>query len=253
MKKRLKENEALARDPETRRKILASGKHDMQHCLDHNYLYDALVDFRAKGGTLKQAERYLLMPEEDLRALAKETGDELPLLFALPNRAYAAVFVAMVFDLEVFPYLDKLHDVLPLRDDTDRTPVPCPPVPPISTQEWLKLDPDDMAYYWTPGGDVHFSDEMNAWMAGLALELDGIHVTLSPQEFLKTLFQNIAGCDKKSFFREAFYDFIAHQTDPRFQAALVLLGRLVQREEPNLRRYVAILGNPALRKKVFDF
>lgn len=120
----------------------------------------------------------------------------------------------MVFDLEVFPYLDKLHDVLPLRDDTDRTPVPCPPVPPISTQEWLKLDPDDMAYYWTPGGDVHFSDEMNAWMAGLALELDGIHVTLSPQEFLKTLFQNIAGCDKKSFFREAFYDFIAHQTDP---------------------------------------
>lgn len=72
-----------------------------------------------------------------------------------------------------------------------------------------------MAYYWTPGGDVHFSDEMNAWMAGLALELDGIHVTLSPQEFLKTLFQNIAGCDKKSFFREAFYDFIAHQTDPR--------------------------------------
>ena len=253
MKERLKENEALARDPETRRKILASGKHDMQHCLDHNYLYDALVDFRAKGGTLKQAERYLLMPEEDLRALAKETGDELPLLFALPNRAYAAVFVAMVFDLEVFPYLDKLHDVLPLRDDTDRTPVPCPPVPPISTQEWLKLDPDDMAYYWTPGGDVHFSDEMNAWMAGLALELDGIHVTLSPQEFLKTLFQNIAGCDKKSFFREAFYDFIAHQTDPRFQAALVLLGRLVQREEQNLRRYVAILGNPALRKKVFDF
>lgn len=158
----------------------------------------------------------------------------------------------MVFDLEVFPYLDKLHDVLPLRDDTDRTPVPCPPVPPISTQEWLKLDPDDMAYYWTPGGDIHFSDEMNAWMAGLAQELDGIHVTLSPQEFLKTLFQNIAGCDKKSFFREAFYDFIAHQTDPRFQAALVLLGRLVQREEPNLRRYVAILGNPALRKQVFD-
>ena len=252
MKERLKENEALARDPETRRKILASGKHDMQHCLDHNYLYDALVDFRAKGGTLKQAERYLLMPEEDLRALAKETGDELPLLFALPNRAYAAVFVAMVFDLEVFPYLDKLHDILPLRDVTDRTPVPCPPVPPISTQEWLKLDPDDMAYYWTPDGDVHFSDEMNAWMAGLALELDGIHVTLSPQEFLKTLFQNIAGCDKKSFFREAFYDFIAHQTDPRFQAALVLLGRLVQREEPNLRRYVAILGNPALRKQVFD-
>ena len=53
-------------------------------------------------------------------------------------------------------------------------------------------------------------------------------------------------------FREAFYDFIAHQTDPRFQAALVLLGHLVQREEPNLRRYVAILGNPALRKQVFD-
>ncbi len=253
MKKRLKENEALARDPETRRKILASGKHDMQHCLDHNYLYDALVDFRAKGGTLKQAEHYLLMPRRTCAPWPKRRGRSFPCCSPSPTGPMPPSLWPWSFDLEVFPYLDKLHDVLPLRDDTDRTPVPCPPVPPISTQEWLKLDPDDMAYYWTPGGDVHFSDEMNAWMAGLALELDGIHVTLSPQEFLKTLFQNIAGCDKKSFFREAFYDFIAHQTDPRFQAALVLLGRLVQREEPNLRRYVAILGNPALRKKVFDF
>lgn len=249
----LKENEELARDPETRRKILASGKRDPEHFLDHNYLYDALVDFRAKGGTLEQAEHYLLMPEEELRTLAKETGDELPLLFAIPSRIYAAIYVAMAFDLEVFPYMDKLHDTLPFHDHNVHLPVPCPPVPPIPTQEWLELDPDDMAYYWTPEGDIHFSHEMNAWMTGLARELDGIHVELSPQEFLKALFQNIAGCDKKAFFRDAFYDFIAHQTEPRFQAALVLLGRLVQRKEPNLRRYVAILGNPTLRKRVFHF
>ena len=197
-----------------------------------------------------------MMTAEERGAAAKEQ-DRIRLLFLarfVPPTA-AVTMTAREFGVDFWSIWDEIGENIPDERGTQPRPAkPCPPVTPMAdTRRMLELDGDDMAYYWTPGGDIHFSDEMNAWMAGLAQKLDGIHVTLSPQEFLKTLFQNIAGCDKKSFFREAFYDFIAHQTDPRFQAALVLLGRLVQREEPNLRRYVAILGNPALRKKVFDF
>ena len=109
-----------------------------------------------------------------------------------------------------------------------------------------------MAYCWTPDSGLPFSDEFKEQAAEWRSELEAITERIAPQDFLKTLADNIS-TGGSIFFREAFYDFIAHQTDPRFQAALVLLGRLVQREEPNLRRYVAILGNPALRKKVFDF
>ena len=37
------------------------------------------------------------------------------------------------------------------------------------------------------------------------------------------------------------------------QAAVLLLNRLIERGGLNVRRYLAILGNPALREKVFGF
>ena len=45
--------------------------------------------------------------------------------------------------------------------------------------------------------------------------------------------------------------FIARQAKPRVQATALLLSRLVERGKPNVRRYPAILGNPALRAEVF--
>ena len=50
-----------------------------------------------------------------------------------------------------------------------------------------------------------------------------------------------------------FYGLIARQAEPKVQAAVLLLGRLGERSESNVRRYLAILGNPALREKVFGF
>lgn len=123
---------------------------------------------------------------------------------------------------------------------------------PVSTQELFGVAPDDMAYYWQPDGKVQFSDEMTAWMQALRAELDGITDTIPPEKFLQTMVDAIAGAGNYAF-RDMFYEFIARQAEPRVQAAVLLLNRLVERGEPNVRRYLAILGNLALREAVFGF
>ena len=123
---------------------------------------------------------------------------------------------------------------------------------PVSTQELFGVAPDDMAYYWRSDGKVQFSDEMAAWMQSLRAELDGITDTIQPERFLQTMAGAIA--DARNYaFRDMFYEFIARQAEPRVQAAVLLLNRLNGRGEPNVRRYLAILGNPALRETVFGF
>ena len=99
---------------------------------------------------------------------------------------------------------------------------------------------------------MQFSDEMTAWMQSLHVELDGITDTIQPERFLQTMADAIAGAGSY-VFRDMFYGFIARQAEPRVQAAVLLLDRLAERGEPNVRRYLAILGNPALREKVFGF
>ena len=106
-----------------------------------------------------------------------------------------------------------------------------------------------MAYYWQPDGKVQFSDEMTAWMQALRAELDGITDTILPEKFLQAMVDAIAGAGNYAF-RDMFYEFIARQAEPRVQAAVLLLEQLAERGEPNILRYLAILGNPALREKV---
>ena len=109
-----------------------------------------------------------------------------------------------------------------------------------------------MAYYWRSDDGMQFSDEMAAWMQSLRAELDGITDTIPPDKFLQTMVDAIAGAGSYAF-RDMFYGFIARQAEPKVQAAVLLLERLAERGEPNIRRYLAILGNPALREKVFGF
>ena len=75
-------------------------------------------------------------------------------------------------------------------------------------------------------------------------------------------------------FADAFYEFFGRAEEPAVQAAVILLQRLVERnqleenqsvswlkekelldrpERLEAKRYLAILGNPALRKTVFGF
>ena len=143
--------------------------------------------------------------------------------------------------------------VMVYSSEVSPPPVVEPPVvEPVSTQELFGVSSDDMAYYWRPDGKVQFSDEMTAWMQSLRVELDGITDTIPPERFLQTMVNAIAGTGGRAF-RDMFYGFIARQAEPRVQAAVLLLDRLVARDEPNIRRYLAILGNPALREKVFGF
>ncbi len=123
---------------------------------------------------------------------------------------------------------------------------------PVSTQELFGVAPDDMAYYWRSDDGMQFSDEMAAWMQSLRAELDGITDTIPPERFLQAMADAIAGAGSYAF-RDMFYEFIARQAEPRVQAAVLLLERLIERGELNIRRYLAILGNPALREKVFGF
>lgn len=53
--------------------------------------------------------------------------------------------------------------------------------------------------------------------------------------------------------RDAFYEFISRQSEPKVQAAVRLMGRLAQQEDKNLKRFHAILANPLMRKDVFWF
>ena len=93
---------------------------------------------------------------------------------------------------------------------------------------------------------------MTAWMQLLRAEMDGITDIIPPERFLQTMVDAIAGAGNYAF-RDMFYGFIARQAEPRVQAAVLLLDRLVKHSEPNVRRYLAILGNPALRERVFGF
>lgn len=89
-------------------------------------------------------------------------------------------------------------------------------------------------------------------LQALRAELDGITDTIPPERFLQAMADAIAGAGNYAF-RDMFYGFIARQAEPKVQAAVLLLNRLVECGEPNVRRYLAILGNPTLREKVFGF
>ena len=89
-------------------------------------------------------------------------------------------------------------------------------------------------------------------MQALRAELGRITDTILPERFLQAMVDAIAGAGNYAF-RDMFYGFVARQAEPRVQAAVLLLNRLVERGEPNVRRYLAILGNPALREAVFGF
>ena len=61
-------------------------------------------------------------------------------------------------------------------------------------------------------------------------------------------------------FQETFYNFLEYPNDRHSQAATLLLQELVEqhKDDPKLgqmiiRRYLATLGNKALRKQILDF
>lgn len=219
-------------------------------CFAH--LKRTLSALHERGGTLEEAKKYLVMPMTERSVVIDEQGgNNLAVSYSLVSPALAVAMTAREFGVDFWGLWDELGASIPSVEHFP-PPQPSPPVEPISTQELFGVSSDDMAYYWQPDGKVQFSDEMTAWMQSLRAELDGITDTIPPERFLQAMADAIAGAGNCAF-RDMFYGFIARQAEPRVQAAVLLLNRLVECGEPNVRRYLAILGNPALREKVFGF
>ena len=219
-------------------------------CFTH--LKKTLSALHENGGTLDEAKKYLLMPMDERSAVIDEQGgNTLAFSYCFVSPALAVAMTAREFGVDFWGLWDELGANIP---SVGRFPAPqsCPPVEPVSTQELFGVSSDDMAYYWRPDGRVQFSDEMTAWMQSLRAELDGITDTIPPEKFLQAMADAIADAGSYAF-RDMFYAFIARQAEPKVQAAVLLLERLAERGEPNIHRYLAILGNPALRETAFGF
>lgn len=154
----------------------------------------------------------------------------------------------------------------------------------VKRVDGYRITDDDRAYYWREGGDVRFSDEMKVWMQELRDELWSIRETAAIMDaaaMQKLLVDTLADINETYgrlyCFADTFYEFFSMRvTEPEAQAAGLLLKRLADRnraaikaqtdgdlwpdlqrmDEPvrlEIKRYLAILGNPLLRKKVFGF
>lgn len=154
----------------------------------------------------------------------------------------------------------------------------------ITTSEFLHVSDDDRAYYWTPGGDVFFSPEMEAWLSSVKKEyhtiLDSSENTLPRSNFTLLLFSTLEDVNRK--FREIYAfkgmldDYLQHMESREYQSAWVVLNRLAQyqghdftiydgpwelapaefRKHParlSVKRFLAILANRDLRREVFNF
>ena len=222
----------------------------VRSCFTH--LKRTLSALHERGGTLEEAKKYLIMSMGERSAVIdKQGGNTLAFSYCFASPALAVAMTAREFGVDFWGLWDELGANIP-SVKRFLPPQSCPPVEPVSTQELFGVAPDDMAYYWRPDGKVRFSEEMTAWMQSLRAELDGITDTVPPEKFLQTMVDAIAGAGNYAF-RDMFYEFIARQAEPKVQAAVLLLGRLAERGEPNIRCYLAILGNSTLRETVFGF
>lgn len=221
----------------------------------YDQLQSTLREYHQNGGTIEGVKKFLIMPTEEKRQAIhqQKDTDQQYLLFAffMMPPAVSIACIAKEFDAAFWEIWNEIGGQIP---EVPRlyTPEPCPSVEPLSTQRLLDLNPDDLAYYWTPDSGMQFSDAFQKQLTEWRSELDSMTESIPPQDFLKTLADSIAA-GGHIFFRDTFYEFIARQAETKIQVAVLLMGRLAEREDEDLKRFHAVLGNPMLRKEVFGF
>lgn len=139
---------------------------------------------------------------------------------------------------------------------------------------------DDRAYYWRcdEKNDVHFSDEMQAWLKTLKERFSGIlrdeRSALPADEFLSHMADLLEETNliygQIYAFADMLSDYAAHAGQPEYQASIALLEQLAEENRDSqpetppsgarlskgrliVKRYLAVLANPALRKEVLGF
>ena len=181
----------------------------------YDQLQSTLREYHQNGGTLEGVKEFLIMTTEEKRQMIHQQKDIdtqciLFAFFMLPP-AVSIACIAKEFGAAFWEIWNEIGGQIP-EAPCLYTPKPCPPVEPFSTQRLLDVNPDDMSYYWTPDSGLQFSDEFIKQMAEWRSELETITERIAPQDFLKTLADNIS-IGGSILFRDAFYEFISRQSD----------------------------------------
>lgn len=219
--------------------------------LGHAMFQIALKRYHEAGGTLDEALKYLCLPGQTEEIPQNKEVQQFLFTRQMMTPAMAVVLTAKEFSADFWPLWDEIGEKVPQLCQYPQ-PKPCPPVEPISTRDFFKLNPDDMVYWWTREEPVVFSPELEKWMKGLRAELNHISETIQPQDFLVTLAENIDNLGALAF-RDMLYEFVERQNEQKIQAAVILMGRLAERKSPYGRQYQALLANKALRQQVLGF
>ena len=145
-----------------------------------------------------------------------------------------------------------------------------------------------MAYFWAEGGDIHFSQDMVAWIKMIYEEYqnlisDNVSQPSSAQDFLRELVGVLYDANdiygRIYCFSTAFYDLFARWNDVKAWAVVHQLRNLVESDREaglktnkaytawdygehatifqpgrlKVKRYLALLGNKDLRMRIFGF
>ena len=175
-----------------------------------------------------------------------------------------AKLLADAFDQDFWAMLEKLRPSdRNARSFWNLVCQPAKPVVPVDTALFLRCSDAARAWWCRPDGDVRFSEEMNAWLAQCRSALETLareETVMHGAELLELLIGTLDYIQKRYrslfAFRAMFYDFVAHCELPMVQAAVRFLKQMAEQEDDcavSLRRYLAVLGNLTLRKKIFKF
>lgn len=145
---------------------------------------------------------------------------------------------------------------------------------------------DDLSYFWTKDSDINFSDEFNVWCQELKKEFDKInneyYELLETFDYTKKILDTLNYANeyyKRIFaYKEMFYDFLGNSQTKEYQSALKLFEKILEDNKEdgkiieecnswdiedknitfnkgrlNVKRFLSIMANKELRKKIFNF
>lgn len=229
---------------------------------------------------------------QEILEIDKITKDGLYFCFCVFSRwidwRIAAKMVADEFEIDFWDLYDELKNTRIARYDAHFPKAltheqgEFQPVGKVSTSEYLKVSDDERAFWWTEEGDVVFSEEMNEWLEELRVDFNAVlaqkGVLIKSEDVLYTLIEVLSDANKKYkkiyCFKNVFYEFVTNPGNREVQAAIILFRQLLEEfadEIPEIhelrrsdrlerfpgrmkiRRYLSVLANPELRRKVLGY
>ena len=128
----------------------------------------------------------------------------------------------------------------------------------LTTEKYFQITSDDRLYWWSEGGDVVISDEMQAWFDYLHDEYEKINPLQTPCDdapdtfiWQRRLVQLLAELNGKSYFFEDLFDeFLSNCHKPQYRTWIILFKEY-ESEPSRFKQLTAVLANKDLRTKVF--